>query len=201
MMATKILDGILTLLLRYKMVTLKDFLEIVDYQITEGWQYQWRCFGDNSYALDHHDSDRSENSFSIIFDKKDKTVYVVEAHDYENNRAYRLINPAFVEAYKEECKERNVPPNQAWDDVDYTDLETDDDWLEKANAIFQCEEYDTRISVPLNFTDEELLKYMVLAHERDMTFNQFIEEALRHAIEEHRRDPDGFIARHTKQSA
>ena len=34
------------------------------------------------------------------------------------------------------------------------------------------------------FSDEDLLQYMKLAHERDITFNQFIEEALRHAIEE-----------------
>jgi hypothetical protein len=33
---------------------------------------------------------------------------------------------------------------------------------------------------------------MKLAHERDMTFNQLIEQALREAIEEHKRDPDGM---------
>jgi hypothetical protein len=33
---------------------------------------------------------------------------------------------------------------------------------------------------------------MKLAHERDMTFNQFVEEALREAIEDYKRDPEGM---------
>jgi hypothetical protein len=36
---------------------------------------------------------------------------------------------------------------------------------------------------------------MKLAHERDMTFNQFVEEALRQAIEDHKRDPEGMKQR------
>jgi Asp-tRNA(Asn)/Glu-tRNA(Gln) amidotransferase B subunit len=40
------------------------------------------------------------------------------------------------------------------------------------------------VSVPVDFSDEELLQYMKLAHERDVTFNKFIEEALRHVLEE-----------------
>jgi hypothetical protein len=40
------------------------------------------------------------------------------------------------------------------------------------------------VQVPVDFSDEDLLKYMKMAHERDMTFNEFVEEALRHALEE-----------------
>jgi hypothetical protein len=40
------------------------------------------------------------------------------------------------------------------------------------------------VQVEVDFSDEELLQYMKLAHQRDMTFNEFVEEALRHAIEE-----------------
>lgn len=46
------------------------------------------------------------------------------------------------------------------------------------------ETYDTRVKVPVDFSDEELLQYMKLAHDRDMTFNEFVEEALRHALVE-----------------
>lgn len=38
-------------------------------------------------------------------------------------------------------------------------------------------------SIELDFTDEELLQYMKLAHEQDITFNKFVEKALRAAIE------------------
>jgi hypothetical protein len=58
-------------------------------------------------------------------------------------------------------------------------------------AIKAGEDYDTRVSIPIDFTDEELLKYMKLAHEQDVTFNEFIEQALRMAIEKHKLDPEG----------
>jgi predicted HicB family RNase H-like nuclease len=70
--------------------------------------------------------------------------------------------------------------------VDYTDLETDEDFMTKARAIIANEEYDTRISVPVDFTDEEILRYAKLAHEQDITLNQFIEQALREFLEYHK---------------
>lgn len=43
---------------------------------------------------------------------------------------------------------------------------------------------DGRAEIEVDFTDEELLTYMKLAHEQDITFNQFVEQALRRLIEE-----------------
>ena len=39
-------------------------------------------------------------------------------------------------------------------------------------------------SIELDFSDEELLQYMKLAHTKDITFNKFVENALRAAIEQ-----------------
>lgn len=39
-------------------------------------------------------------------------------------------------------------------------------------------------SIEVDFGDEELLQYMKLAHNMDITFNKFVETALRRAIEE-----------------
>jgi hypothetical protein len=88
------------------------------------------------------------------------------------------------EKHRKESEDRGVNLNGAWDDVDYIDLEVDDDFIQKCLAIKAGETYDTRVQVPVDFSDEDLLKYMKLAHERDMTFNELVEEALRHAIEE-----------------
>ena len=41
-------------------------------------------------------------------------------------------------------------------------------------------------TVELELTDEEALKYMKMAHELDITFNQFVELALTEAIERHK---------------
>jgi hypothetical protein len=166
------------------MITLKDFMETVDYRITEGGDYGWNCYGYDAYMLDSWNGDQDGHSFTIIFDTKTQTVYEVQAHDYVRQRAYRLINPEFKSAHDLEAGQRDVNLNEAWDDVDYVDLETDEDFLEKAQAIAANEDYDTRVQVPVDFTDDELLTYMTMAHERDMTFNAFVEMALKSVIDE-----------------
>jgi predicted nuclease with TOPRIM domain len=105
--------------------------------------------------------------------------------DYTNDRAYRMINPKFQKKHATEAEMRNVNLNEAWDDVDYVDLDVVDDFIQKALAIRAGEDYDTRVQVEVDFSDEELLQYMKMAHERDMTFNELVEEALRHAISEY----------------
>jgi hypothetical protein len=166
------------------MITLKDFMETVDYRITEGSEYMWECYGDHAYRLDSWNQDQNGHSVSIVFDTRTHVIYEASAYDYKRNRAYRLINPDFKVAHDDEAQSRDVDADQAWDDVKYTDLDVDEDFLAKAQAIVSDEDYDTRVQVPVNFTDEELLTYMKLAHERDITFNQLVEEALREAIAE-----------------
>lgn len=174
---------------RYKdvqMITMKEWMELVDYKITEGSDYMWTCYGPNSYTLDSWNGVHGKGgySFSIVFSTKSQKVYEVSMCDYTNDRAYRMINPKNVEKHHKEAEHRSVLENQAWDDVNYIDLDVDDDFFQKALAIRAGEDYDTRVLVPVDFSDEELLQYMKMAHERDMTFNDFVEEALRHALEE-----------------
>jgi hypothetical protein len=167
---------------------MKEWMELVDYKITEGSDYGWQCYGPNSYSLDSWNGvhGKGGHSFSIVFSAKTQKVYEVSICDYTNDRAYRMINPKNVEKHRKESESKSVLANQAWDDVNYIDLDVDDDFIQKALAIKAGEDYDTRVSVPVDFTDEELLAYMKMAHEQDMTFNAFIEEALRQAITKHR---------------
>ena len=167
------------------MITMKEWMELVDYRITEGSNYGWQCYGSNVYQMDSWNGNIDGHSFSIIFDTRDQTVYEVQAHDYVHNRAYRMINEDFLKKMKKEAKRRDVDKNEAWDDVNYIDLEVDDDFIQKCLAIRAGEDYDTRVSIPLDFSDEELLQYMKMAHDRDITFNELVEEALRQAIEQH----------------
>ena len=166
------------------MITMKEWMEMVSYRITEGSDYQWQCYGPTAYALDSWNGEHDGHSFTIIFDTKDQTVYEVQAHDYVYNRAYRMINDDFRKKMKKEAKHRGVNRNEAWEEVDYIDLDVDDDFIQKCLAIAAGEDYDTRVSVPIDIPDEDLLQYMKLAHERDITFNQLVEEALREAIKD-----------------
>ena len=166
------------------MITIKDFMTTVDYRITEGSDYGWQCYGPNAYRMDSWNGDQNGHSISMVFDTRTQTVYEISAYDYGNDRAYRWINPEYRSAHDNESEDRGVLGNQAWDDVNYIDLEVAEDMLEKARAIAAEEEYDTRVQVPVDFTDQELLTYMKLAHDRDITFNQLVEEALRAAIDD-----------------
>jgi hypothetical protein len=177
------------------MITLKEWMELVDYKITEGSNYGWQCYGYDVYSLDSWNGNLNGHSFTVIFDTKDQTVYEVQAHDYIHNRAYRMINPEYRDAHDDEALSRGVRPGEAWDEVDYIDLEVDDDFMQKCLAIKDGEDYDTRVQVPVDFTDEDLLAYMKLAHERDITFNQLVEQALREAINEYERDPEDMKQR------
>jgi cation diffusion facilitator CzcD-associated flavoprotein CzcO len=165
---------------------MKEWMELVNYRITEGSSYTWECFGPYAYTLDSWSGNNNGHSFSIIFDTRTQEVFEVQAHDYKHDRAYRMINPEYTKKYKKECKRRDVNLNEAWEDVNYVDLEVVDDFIQKCLAIREGEDYDTRVSVPIDFTDAELLQYMKMAHNRDITFNELVEEALRFAIEEHK---------------
>jgi hypothetical protein len=168
------------------MITIKEWMELVDYKITEGSDYGWDCYGPNAYCLDSWNGVHGTGgySFSIVFSTKTQKVYEVSVCDYTNDRAYRMIVENKREKHRNESEDRGVNLNEAWDSVDYVDLDVDDDFIQKCLAIQANEPYDTRVQIEVDFSDEDLLQYMKLAHERDMTFNELVEEALRYAIAE-----------------
>ena len=152
------------------MITLKEWMEVVNYRITDGGDYY--NYG-GAYSLTSWNGDQDGYSLEIIFDQKTQAVYEVQACDYKHNRAYRLIN----ELHKEERRD-----NEAWDDVDWVDLESDDDWIQKSLAIVAGEDYDTRVTIPLDLSESELMVLFKAAHEADMTFNDFVEKTLREKL-------------------
>jgi hypothetical protein len=175
------------------MITLKDFVEAIEYRITEGSEYCWKCYGPDARYLDSHGPELNQQySISAIFDSKDRTVYCVEAWDYRNERTYRWFNPEYISAYKKECKEKNIDFHETFDGEKYIDLDVAEDMLEKINAIVNDREYDTRVKVPVEFSDQELLQYMKLAHEMDITFNELVERAIQEAVDSFKKDPKKF---------
>ena len=143
-------------------------------------EHGWQCYGPNARFLDFE----SEYAHaSLIFDTLNQTVYVAEINDKDDNFAYRWQNPEFKEQYLDECTERDVDPNKAWDEKDWTDLETSDDFLEKASAIMRGESFDTRVVLPIDLSKDELFNLMKMAHERDITLNEMVEIVLQEAID------------------
>lgn len=165
------------------MITIKDFMEVVDYRITEGSEYQWTCWGNNAHTLDSWNGDQNGHNVSITFDRHTQVVYMASAYDYRNQRAYRWLNPEGINAYKAECSTRGCDDKEAWDDVAYFDLEIAADFLEKARAIVLEQEYDTRIQVPLDFDREIMYTLMQQAHLADLSLNKYVEQLLTREIE------------------
>lgn len=157
------------------MITLKEWMELVDYRITEGSDYN--LYSHNAYALSSWNGEQDGYSMEVVFDTKTQVVYCVEACDYTNNRAYRLINSDYKDVDES---------TKAWDDTEWIELEVDDDFIQKCLAIKAGEDYDTRISVPLDLDDDMMFDLMKLAHERDITLNELVTIALEESIDQHR---------------
>lgn len=164
------------------MITLKQWMETCRYRITEGSKYGWDCYGYDAYCLDSWNGDQNGHTMSIVFDTKTQEVFETYVCDYKRSRAYRLINPEYKQAHDNEVKERSIN-DEAYDSVKFVDLETVEDFMEKAESIVNDEEYDTRVQVPLTLPDDSLFQLMKLAHERDITLNQMVESLLRDAID------------------
>jgi hypothetical protein len=150
------------------MITLKQFLSIIDCKITEC--EIWNA-DEPLLLISHWDGNNDGRSMDIIFDPsisdEELQVKSVHLHDYKNQRAYRLM-------HKRDFEEDNF----AWEEVKYTDLESDDDMKEKLTAAFMYEEYDERVVIPLDLPDDVLLILMKEAHAKDITFNQYLAECI-----------------------
>jgi hypothetical protein len=177
------------------MITLQQHFESVNYRITEGDDYGWQCYGPNAHMLSSWNGVHGKGGWStnVIFDTDNQTVYEVEVCDYTTDRAYRMINPDFKLEFDAESVERGQSGNQAWDDINYIDIDVEEDFLEKTRAIIAGVEYDNRVQVPLDLEDALLFELMKQAHDRDLTLNQMVEDILRNVISAHETGTDNPI--------
>ena len=166
---------------------LSQINEVLGHRITGGSEYQWNCYPNGRY-LDY-ESDFAH--VSILYSTVDQTVYQAEvsvkreAWD-EDKKPYRWLNPDYKDALYKESEKRQVDTDIAWDDVKWIDLEMTEDFLEKATAIFNGEEYDTRVKIEFDLDDSSILKLATEAHKRDITLNKMIEIILQEVIDRHR---------------
>ena len=161
--------------------------EAMNHQITGGSEYQWNCYPDGRYL----DYESEYAHVSVLYSTVDQTVYQAEvsvkreAWD-EDKKPYRWLNPDYKDALYKESEKRKVDTDIAWDDVKWIDLEMAEDFLEKATAIFNGEEYDTRVKIEFDLDDRSILKLATEAHKRDITLNKMIEIILQEVIDRHR---------------
>lgn len=164
------------------MITLEKFFKLVSYKIGEGSEYCWSCYGSDAFILTSEFND--EWGSSVVFDTKTQVVYEVDVHDYQNNCSYRLLNPEYRKAYFDEAVSRNIDPYEAYDEVHYVDLELEEDFLEKAQAIMEGVPYDKKILVPITLSDDEMATVERLASEHGLTPEEYLSKLIEDNAEE-----------------
>jgi len=157
----------------------------LEHRITGGSEYCWKCYP-NARFLDYS-SDYGYASVTYNVESLEiyeATVEMKPAKDKYSNKIiseagpYRWLNPDFKDAMYAEADTRKVDKDQAWDDIKWIDLEVEEDYLEKATAIFNGEEFDERILLPIDINDELFTQLAKEAHRRDITFNALCMEAI-----------------------
>ena len=168
---------------------LSQINELTNHRITEGSEYCWNCYPTARYL-----SYESEFAHvSVLYSTETQEIYEADVSVKVDNwfdedkemRPYRWLNPKFKDAMISEAKTRKVKWRGAWDDVKWIDLEVEEDFIEKAKAIFNGEEHDKRIQVPIELEDDIMLHLCMEAHKRDITLNQMVEKVLREVIKTH----------------
>ena len=161
------------------MITIKDFMECIQYKITDGDDYCWQCYGNSARSMDYWNGEYANGiSVNIVFDTKTQVVYQMEAWDYAAGREYRWIHPEYRVAIETEAEKRGIDHSESLEGCKFIDLDVPEDILEKASAMVRGEEYDHRVIVPLEMDDSQLLLLMTLAHEADLSLNAYVEHIL-----------------------
>lgn len=164
-------------------MNIESYMKAIGYKIGESTKYYWDCFGKYARYLDY-DADMDDPTISCIFDIKSQEVYMVEMDDHRTNITYRWFNPEFVDAYKQECIDRDCIDDLPGD-IKLVILTEESDILEKIYYAVLGQEYDQRVKIPLDLPDDELFQLMKLAHEQDITLNQLVLNVLQHAIDKY----------------
>lgn len=155
------------------MTKLHEFLNVTGYEVHDKFLVEKSVFSDSVCEFTYS----NENChLTCEFDLITQEVFDITVEDFVEKRYYRWTHEDFKET---------KPEKSTWTGAKFYELEVAEDILEKADAVVDGRPYDTRVMVPLDLTDEEFLEWAKLAHKMDLSFNQFMEHAIKLAIDKH----------------
>ena len=160
---------------------LKQVNEALDHLITESCAFQWKCYGMYARFMDY---ESEFGNASVVVNTKTQEICEATVDEKDGEYPYRWIAPKYRKRHVSECRIRNIDPNVAWDDVAWIDLETEEDWLEKATAIIAGDSFDPDVKIPINLPDDQMLVLAMDAHNKNVTLNTHINDILRRYISE-----------------
>ena len=104
-----------------KNITIKEFVTAIKFNLGDGFEYQWNCYGDHAYSIGWMKSDRTATA-SIIYDINSQKVYQMEVWDELNNKVYRWMRPEYSKVHAREARRRGINDKIAMDRVRYEEL-------------------------------------------------------------------------------
>jgi hypothetical protein len=103
-------------------------------RVCGGSEYLWDCYGSDARYMEFADINGRE-CCHIVFDTKTQDVYEIGLYKYDPDVAIGWHNPAFLQAYLNECALKKVEPFVAWDSLLYQQVNSIDTVLECAVMI------------------------------------------------------------------
>ena len=164
---------------RDNMFTFKNFLDIVETNCTvERFPTDLQCYGPHTSIYSAY----VKNDYECCAAVNDLGIRELNLYDYKNKRNYRWTVPEVEPLRNAEFLLAGIDPDICDGDQEFIDLIMIEDMIEKITAINAGEEYDTRITIPLELTDEEFILIARAAHELDVTINEFMVQAVREQL-------------------
>lgn len=159
------------------MLKLHKFLNVIMYNVHDKVFLENSIYNQETDLVCEISNGNADYYLTCIFDVISQEILEITAEDYKLGNHYRWTTEDFASQQKDNSTN--------WMGKKYCELELAEDILEKATAIVSGRVYDTRVSVPLELSDEDFMLFARSAHERDVTFNQLIEQVLKAAISDH----------------
>jgi hypothetical protein len=101
-------------------ITIKDFVQAVNFKLDGGYEYLWSCYGIDAFGLGWTSADLSASA-GMIYDDKTGVVYELSVWDDRQNFVLRWIRPGFRAKHDRESREKGFSPNVAIDKKRFRD--------------------------------------------------------------------------------
>lgn len=160
----------------------EEYLKAIQFKITDGSEFLWKCYGPNARFLESIDDNFH---VSAIYDTVDQTVYEIAiSSTYEGDVRYKWFNPDYLEAYQAEANEREIQWDQCFDDERWAITESFDDILDKVTKILAGEEYDDRVIMKLDLGQDVIDRINQTAEMLGITPDELVTQILTQMVNE-----------------
>ena len=111
------------------MISIKDWMEGVQYRVSDVWDFNWDCFGKNAVGLTSEWGDDGGRTYTVIYDPNSQEVFEVCSYSSLDCTALRWINPKYKKAYLAEEKFRGMENVFDFEDViHFTEVKSPRGW-------------------------------------------------------------------------